>query len=121
MLRPFRPCKRVGCVALTRDVYCDEHKPSDKRREGVTWRYLYNTRKWKEMRALHLLMSPFCVDCVRDGKRTRATDVDHIRDHKGNKRLFYDKNNLQSLCHSCHSKKTMRENPHPPAKKDLKA
>ncbi|WP_327198035.1 HNH endonuclease [Sporanaerobacter acetigenes] len=28
--------------------------------------------------------------------------VDHIEPHKGNEDLFYDINNLQSLCKSCH-------------------
>jgi 5-methylcytosine-specific restriction protein A len=35
--------------------------------------------------------------------------VDHIVDHKGDWRLFVDRNNLESLCHSCHSRKTLRE------------
>lgn len=117
MLKPFKPCKHVGCVELTRDVYCDKHKPTDTRRDSVAWRYLYNTKRWKNMRAERLLISPFCVECERQGRRVRATDVDHINDHKGNRRLFYDVSNLQTLCHSCHSKKTMRENPHPPPKK----
>ena len=46
---------------------------------------------------------------VQAGRRVRATDVDHIRDHRGDWALFTDRSNLQSLCHSCHSRKTMRE------------
>ena len=38
-----------------------------------------------------------------------ATDVDHVEDHKGNWEKFIDRDNLQSLCHRCHSRKTMRE------------
>ena len=45
----------------------------------------------------------------RRGLRTPATDVDHIRDHKGDWGLFTDRENLQSLCHSCHSRKTAAE------------
>jgi 5-methylcytosine-specific restriction protein A len=35
--------------------------------------------------------------------------VDHIQDHKGDWAKFVDRSNLESLCHSCHSRKTMRE------------
>jgi len=35
--------------------------------------------------------------------------VDHIQDHKGDRALFADLDNLESLCHSCHSRKTAAE------------
>jgi len=38
-----------------------------------------------------------------------ATVVDHIEPHKGDEELFYDINNLQSLCKSCHDRKTAKE------------
>jgi 5-methylcytosine-specific restriction protein A len=41
--------------------------------------------------------------------RVRATDVDHIEPHKGSWERFTDRDNLQSLCHSCHSRKTLAE------------
>lgn len=52
---------------------------------------------------------PLCVECLRHGKATPATDVDHIVPHKGNKRLFWDRSNWQPLCHECHSRKTVLE------------
>ena len=55
------------------------------------------------------MLEPFCRECAKHGDRRRATDVDHVQDHKGNWLLFIDRNNLQSLCHRCHSSKTMRE------------
>ena len=61
------------------------------------------------MRAAQLLLDPFCAECAKQGRRVRASDVDHIRDHKGNAKIFFDANNLQSLCHSCHSRKTLAE------------
>ena len=33
-----------------------------------------------------------------------ADTVDHIKPHRGDAELFWDRDNLQSLCHSCHSK-----------------
>lgn len=52
---------------------------------------------------------PFCRSCAERGERTKATEVDHIIPHKGDMRLFSDKNNLQSLCKRCHSRKTLAE------------
>ncbi len=61
------------------------------------------------MRAYQLTLEPYCRECARHGITTRATDVDHIIPHRGDRRLFYDETNLQSLCHSCHSRKTLAE------------
>lgn len=38
-----------------------------------------------------------------------ADHVDHVAPHRGDEELFWDISNLQSLCRSCHSAKTMRE------------
>jgi 5-methylcytosine-specific restriction protein A len=35
--------------------------------------------------------------------------VDHIIPHKGDKDLFWDSNNWQPLCKTCHDEKTARE------------
>lgn len=112
--RPMRPCHHPGCAALTRERYCDRHAPLHikldiRPDDQQAWRRLYKTTRWKQLRATQLLMQPFCADCAKRGERVRASDVDHIKDHKGNKALFYDAGNLQSLCHSCHSRKTLTE------------
>jgi 5-methylcytosine-specific restriction protein A len=39
----------------------------------------------------------------------QATDVDHVVPHRGDIKLFMT-GELQSLCHSCHSRKTIAEN-----------
>lgn len=38
-----------------------------------------------------------------------ATDVDHVTPHKGDAGLMYANENVQSLCESCHSRKTATE------------
>lgn len=38
-----------------------------------------------------------------------ATIVDHKVPHKGDKALFWDSTNWQSLCKPCHDRKTARE------------
>ena len=110
-LKPFKPCKHAGCGALTREVYCDAHRPKQSsRRESADWHAWYSLPIWTDdLRPMQLMAEPFCRECARKGVRTRATDADHIRDHKGDWSLFTDRGNLQSLCHSCHARKTMRD------------
>lgn len=109
--KPLRPCRHPGCRELTRDGWCPAHKPKQTaRRESAAWHGWYNLPVWTDdLRPGQLFAEPFCRECARRGLRTRATDVDHIRDHKGDWALFTARDNLQSLCHSCHSRKTMGE------------
>jgi 5-methylcytosine-specific restriction protein A len=53
------------------------------------------------------------VECLKKGLYVRATDVDHIKPHRGDKKLFWDTSNWQALCHSHHSIKTNREDHFP--------
>ncbi len=109
--KPLRPCRHPGCPALTRDGWCPVHKPKQTpRRESAQWHSWYSLPVWTgQLRPAQLLREPFCRECAKRGIRTRATDVDHIRDHKGDWARFADPANLESLCHSCHSRKTARE------------
>lgn len=109
--RPPKPCRHPGCHALTRDGWCARHRPKQApRRESASWHGWYSLPIWTDqLRPGQLLREPFCRDCAKRGLRTPATDVDHVRDHKGDWALFTDPENLQSLCHSCHSRKTMHE------------
>ena len=50
---------------------------------------------------------------MKAGRYVRATDVDHIVPHRGDPALFWDEENWQALCHSCHSKKTRNEDHDP--------
>ena len=65
--------------------------------------------KWQRLRARILVAHPLCVECEKRGLIKLATDVDHTRPHKGNPFLLWDKENLQPLCHECHSRKTARK------------
>jgi 5-methylcytosine-specific restriction protein A len=55
------------------------------------------------------MANPLCVICAAKGYVKMANVVDHIIPHKGDKALFYDFDNLQSLCTRCHNRKTARE------------
>lgn len=63
---------------------------------------------WRKLRASVLADSPLCEHCNKRGLLVLATDVDHIDDDPSNN----DRDNLASLCHSCHSRKTMADMGH---------
>ena len=64
----------------------------------------YNTRDWLELRAAMLRREPVCQAC----RRAPATDVDHITPIRAGGSMTHP-SNLQSLCHECHSRKTLGE------------
>ncbi len=68
----------------------------------------YDSR-WRKARAAYLRKHPLCKAHLDRGEIAAATDVDHIKPHRGAKALFWDSSNWQSLCHACHSEKTARE------------
>lgn len=73
------------------------------------YKKLYNSSRWQDLRRYVLNKQSLCVECLKNNRITPATVVDHIKPHKGNEDLFYDINNLQSLCKSCHDRKTAKE------------
>lgn len=67
----------------------------------------YNAR-WQKARATYLSQHPLCADHMRRGQIVPATVVDHIVPHKGDQQLFWDRNNWQALCKTCHDSHKQR-------------
>ena len=110
--RPKRPCPHPGCAALVSKGYCEEHTQDatqyDRQydRQRGTARARGYGKQWEKLRVIVLAEEPLCRECDAVGRTEPATDVDHIlpkRQGGTDKR-----ENLQGLCHSCHSKKTGR-------------
>jgi 5-methylcytosine-specific restriction endonuclease McrA len=59
-------------------------------------------RRWRRERLRFLQSNPLCVYCLAQGKVEEATVVDHIKPHKGDRHLFWDRNNWQALCKPHH-------------------
>lgn len=62
-----------------------------------TYKHLYNSTRWRRSRVAFLNENPLCVLCG-----VLADVVDHIIPHRGDIDLFYDPENWQPMCKSCH-------------------
>jgi len=107
--KPKRPCRYPGCPNLcdNGNVYCDIHNKDnsyDAHRETSTERG-YDAR-WRAERKRFLQHNPLCVKCMENGILRAATVVDHIKPHRGDTELFWDRDNWQPLCETCHNSKT---------------
>ena len=51
--------------------------------------------------------------CMKEGRYRKATVVDHVVPHRGDIKLFWDRDNWQSLCKEHHDRKTLTEDINP--------
>lgn len=104
---PKRPCRYPGCPNLCdKGVYCSQHmRFSSDRMRGSAKARGYDSR-WRKARAAFLQRNPLCNECIKHGRLTPATVVDHVIPHRGDQKLFWDEDNWQALCKSCHDRKT---------------
>jgi len=125
---PLRPCREPGCPALVSGgSRCEAHARRYDQRRGSAASRGYDAR-WAAHRAgyfdklIALDILPACgarlpgaplttdSQCQADGRLiTDRLERDHIKPHRGDAACFWDPLNLQLLCRSCHSAKTMRE------------
>lgn len=69
---------------------------------AAAYRHLYGTKAWYRLRYHQLQKQPLCQFCAERRRVTAADIVDHIEPHRGDEAKFFDPENLQSLCKSCH-------------------
>lgn len=100
-MRPplFRPAGIKPRAARERDRKADHDRTrpnSGARLYGAEWR-----KASADFKALHpICCTPGC------GKPTKM--VDHIKPHRGDLVLFWDRSNWQPFCWRCHSRKTAK-------------
>lgn len=88
-------CECMAAGERARKAAYDAKRPSSSAR-GYTG-------AWDRAKAAWLKVHPRCRFCGGG-----ATTVDHIRPHKGDSGLFWDKSNWQALCAPCHNSAKQR-------------
>jgi 5-methylcytosine-specific restriction endonuclease McrA len=72
------------------------------------YKEVHATVRWRSLRDKFIKLNPLCQSCLSKGITKAAQCVDHIKAIQDGGKAW-DENNLQSLCNSCHSKKTSNE------------
>ena len=106
------PCNHPGCANLreANEGYCSFHKPShrdDYARKDPDYFRLYNNKRWRAYRRMYLQEHPLCINFKEC--HNAASVVDHIKPHNGEWDMFWESGNHQSMCESCHNRKTAKE------------
>lgn len=112
--RAAKPCRRPGCPGHVDRGVCsvcgpvrqEQRSEYDQRRKSASARGY--GRRWQRLRLMQLRNEPLCRHCAQQGRTTPATEVDHILAKRFGGADALD--NLQSLCRSCHARKTNQEN-----------
>lgn len=70
--------------------------------EATAYRKLYKTARYRRLRHAHASANPLCRFCLITEDISPVDVVDHVKPHKGDLDLFFDPDNLQSLCKHHH-------------------
>jgi 5-methylcytosine-specific restriction protein A len=101
---PHQQCRHPRCPNYAvRYGCCIEHVPTSS--VQPTYNGLNSSNKrFRRLRHSYLLRHPFCIECGAVG-----CVVDHRIPHRGDATLFWSQSNWQTLCLSCHGRKTATE------------
>src|SRR5699024_6920722 len=121
-MKPMKQCNHPACRNLIPfDVdYCAQHThmrrekhhryDTVRNREDKQYRDIYHSTRWRKLRKQILLRDDYmCQYFLNKGLYKQADVVDHIIEVKDEITKAYEPENMQSLCHDCHNKKTIEE------------
>lgn len=121
-LKSKRQCNHPMCFELTRDSYCDKHKEVREQERKDAHRYynmhtrnkeraaFYKTGAWEKKRLDILKRDHYlCQPHRRMGKAEVGNIIDHIIPLEIRPDLALEDTNLQTICLSCHNKKTAED------------
>lgn len=91
-------------------IYKPKKQPKQKNDNyhDVERRKIYDSDRWRRLRAWKYVCNPLCEMCLRENKTVPAEDIHHIvsfmstDDPVQRTCLAYDYDNLMSLCKTCH-------------------
>lgn len=109
-------CGVLGCSKMRP---CPDHGPrAYDRARGSAHKRGYTSDRWRPAREAFLRAYPLCGDrpgglapvmslCREQGLVVPGRQVDHVRPHRGDQRLFWDREgNWQTLCATCGARKS---------------
>lgn len=95
------------------ETHWQKERKNCPRAERVRDDAFYADRRWRKVRAMKLRRDPLCSDPFgfhdQDGVLVPAKDVHHVKDRRTYPDLRFRLDNLESLCHACHSMVTRQE------------
>ena len=117
-------CNHPGCMNTVNNKgdYCPEHSNSNNRQDDRrvnnygsskktyahdNYKHLYNSSAWRKLR--QLVWQRDSYTCQLCGATDTQLVADHVQPHRGNTDLFYEMDNLVTLCKACHDYKTRQE------------
>ena len=105
--RARKYCRAYPCggMAVEGSSYCKEHQPPPAPKLVDNF---YVSVAWRRYRNWFITNNPLCKKCESHGLTVLADVVDHRLPLKDGGEPF-DEDNTQSLCHSCHNRKTAEE------------
>lgn len=87
---------------------------SGKHTDSRAWRHLYQTQRWRRLRQQVFMRDHYICQicnklCAGQGRNNPHSPVcDHVEEHRGNPKLFFDLANLQTLHKQCHDQAKRR-------------
>jgi len=109
MDRPLAYCTEPGCSARVVRGRCATHQPPARQesdRDNVAVRRWYRTARWRRLRLATLVHCAYT--CQACGAVQTRLEVDHVTRHRGDPDRFWNPDNVQALCPTCHANKTNR-------------
>lgn len=113
---PTAPPRICGnCKARFTGKHCNsceaQRQKEVNNRRDPKWKRLYDSPAWKRLRLKKLANDPFCEYELETGLRCNklAKHVDHISAVSAGGARLPALSELMSMCISCHSRKTVRE------------
>lgn len=81
--KPRVPCGHPGCPELIEPgtKFCEKHKPLHPEITRPAAKRGYGSR-WQKASKAFLQSHPLCAECLKQGRYTKATVVDHIVPHR---------------------------------------
>jgi 5-methylcytosine-specific restriction endonuclease McrA len=113
----LRICNYPGCSeTIPHRGYCEAHqwtaerKAKERKRQAFknakrSNQALYNTARWRKLRAQIIKRDRVCQTCGSDTE----LQVHHLRPPRGDEGLFYHPDNLAVICATCHRRETAAE------------